>query len=533
MGVDLVPDERLVARVRAGDMRAFEAIYDRYERPIRIFCRHLLGQPEDADDAVQHTFLAAYRTITGSDQRLDLKPWLFTVARNRCRSLLRSRRRDPCVTGEAFEPSTEGLAAAVERRESLRHMLADIAALPEEQRAALILTQLETLKHDQVARVLEVPTDKVKALVFQARTSLMHAREARDTACGDIREQLSTLSGPALRRGNLKRHLRMCTGCRDFEVGLRQQHGVILLLLPVAAHPALRTKVLGEIAGGGSGAAAAGGAGASGLFAKGAAIKLASVAAVTVAGAGVVVAGPGTVAAVAGDAFHGERGGGAVAAAPLQAGVDPATGARAIALRTADRSKHRLVSAPQSPGGPFIPPEHNSAQRLSSGSHVHDSPGGPTPTNSSGGAASPPGLAKQGGTPPDLAKQGGTPPGLAKQGGTPPGLAKQGGTPPGLAKQGGTPPGLAKQGGTPPGQSKKQGFGAPDSTPPGQAKTPPGQAKKMPPAVDPSPAPTTTGAPAPGNGNGSGNSSGVGNGNGHGSGHGGGSRSRPGTSGTG
>jgi RNA polymerase sigma factor (sigma-70 family) len=525
-GSSLVSDERLIARVRAGDMRAFEAIYDRYERPIRTFCRHLLGRPEDADDAVQHTFLAAYRTITGSEKRLELKPWLFTVARNRCRSLLRSRRSDPCVTGDAPEPSTEGLTAAVERRESLRHMLADIASLPEDQRAALILTQLETLRHDEVARVLEVPTDKVKALVFQARTSLMHAREARDTACGDIREQLVTLSGPALRRGNLKRHLRLCTGCRDFELKLRQQHSVILVLLPLAAHPTLRQQVLGQASGGGAGAAAAGsgtGAGAGstagGLLAKGAALKLGAVAVVSAAGAAIGIAGPGTVAAVAGDAFHGGHHRGTLES--VQYVGRSATGhttTRTISLRTSDRPVNRTASDPPVARQPQATAEVESRHDHSAGGHLTQ--GSAPETNESaanpgdgGGADVPPGLAKKGGTPPGLAKKGGTPPGLAKKGGTPPGQSKKlAAAPPG--KSGGkgksgdaVPPGQAKKTPAPTG-GPTTGV-APPGSPAGGRPDPPGQA--------------VGGGNGNGNGGGNGNGNAGGNGNGHGGGHGGGS----------
>lgn len=550
--MDFVSDERLIARVRGGDMRAFEAIYDRYERPIRTFCRHLLAQPEDADDAVQHTFLAAYRTITGSEQRLDLKPWLFTVARNRCRSLLRSRRRDPCVADDSHEPSTEGLVAAVERRESLRHMLADIASLPEDQRAALILTQLETLKHDEVARVLEVPTDKVKALVFQARTSLMHAREARDTACGEIREQLATLSGPALRRGNLKRHLRLCTGCRDFELALRQQHSVILLVLPVVAHPALRHEVLGQIAGGGSGAAAAGsGAGAGvggtagGLLAKGAGLKLAVVMAVTAAGAGVTVAGPGTVAALARDALHRDNGGGQQAGAQFGGPLSSVSGStRTAGANPGDRgTESGAPSAPgsttvthhqQDPGGDGSPAgTHSPAAPLDFNEASNGTSGGQESPEGGGKPSSPPGLAGSGGQPPGLAKKGGTPPAIGKKGGTPPGLAKKGGTPPGLGKKGGTPPGLDKKGGTPPGLGKKPSSAPPGKSgdegksggsPPGQAKTP-GSSGGPAAGGAPGGPPATAGRPdlpAGGNGSAGGNGGGPGpNGSGGGKGSGG------------
>lgn len=472
-------DERLVGRVRAGDARAFEAIYDRYERSLRSFCRHLLGQPEDADDAVQHTFLAAYRTIHDGDRDVDLRPWLFTVARNRCRSLLRSRRHSSALGADSLEPSTEGLTAAVERRESLRDLLRDIAALPEDQRAALILTQLETLKHDEVARVLGVPSEKVRALVFQARSSLASTRRARDTACHEIREQLTSLNGPALRRGNLRRHLHGCTGCRDFELTLKRQRAAIVVLLPVVAAPALRGNVLGQIAAGGPGAAAGTWAGAAGsggalggLAGGGVALKAAVVAvSAAVAGTGVATVTTGGVP----DATH------RTFSPPVSKTHAP--GAR-VALLTTPRPRAGSPRAP-SPSG-----------------HARPVPSG----QSSGPAAS-----SRAASPPPAA-----PPGVAKQGGTPPGLGRHRGSPPGLAKQGGTPPGLAKKRGT----SQGKGVGQPSpnhshGSPPGQAKgkevTPPGPSKQP---LSPTPPGNGESHGNPGNGNGYGNGTGNGNGNG-------------------
>src|SRR5213076_3623436 len=85
-------DEQLVARVRAGDREAFEEIYERHATGLVSFCRHLLGSPEEAEDAVQHTFLAAHRAMLGDQRELHLKAWLYAIARNRCLSLLRARR---------------------------------------------------------------------------------------------------------------------------------------------------------------------------------------------------------------------------------------------------------------------------------------------------------------------------------------------------------------------------------------------------------------------------------------------------------
>jgi RNA polymerase sigma factor (sigma-70 family) len=213
-GLHTATDAYLVTLVRARRTGSFEAIYDRYHGPIAAFCRHLLGDPEEAADAVQHTFLAAYSAIVSSSKPILLRAWLFTIARNRCYSVLRARRQQ--ASGEPIEPVTEGLTTQVLRREDVRQLLRDLQRLPEDQRAALVMAELGSLSHHEIASVLGVQTGKVKALVFQARESLLAMRAARDTDCSVIRELLATQRGGALRRGNLRRHLRDCPGCREF-----------------------------------------------------------------------------------------------------------------------------------------------------------------------------------------------------------------------------------------------------------------------------------------------------------------------------
>jgi RNA polymerase sigma factor (sigma-70 family) len=258
--LSLARDERLVEQVRAGSVPAFDVVYDRHHRGILAFCRHMLGSAEEAEDAVQHTFLAAYRTLTESGQRIELRPWLYSVARNRCLSVLRARREHPVDT--VPEPATENLAAEVQRREELRHVLRDLAALPEEQRAALVLAELGDVPHAEIADVLDCPQPRVKALVFQARTSLHASRDARDTPCVQIREQLANLRGGALRRTTLRRHLRECAGCREFGKHVRAQRRALAIVLPVAPSVGLREAVLGSALGGAAGTAGlAGGAG--------------------------------------------------------------------------------------------------------------------------------------------------------------------------------------------------------------------------------------------------------------------------------
>ncbi len=210
----LASDKHLVALVRGGRDGAFEELYDRHQRQLHSFCRHMLGHPEDAQDAVQHTFLAAYNDLTRSHKPIRLRAWLFTIARNRCYSLLRSRREEP--TPDLTGVSTEGLATEVQRRQELRELVFDMHTLPREQREALVLSELEAMSHDEIGEVLGVRREKVKALIFQAREALVANRVARETDCAEIRTQLSTLRGGALRRANLRRHLRQCEDCREY-----------------------------------------------------------------------------------------------------------------------------------------------------------------------------------------------------------------------------------------------------------------------------------------------------------------------------
>ena len=260
-----------MARVRAGDERAFELVFDRYHRSLLAFCRRMLASDEEAEDALQHTFMAAYRALRSSERPILLKAWLFTIARNRCLSILRARREQ--VALDDGHAASDGLAADVDRRAELRGLLADLEQLPEEQRAALVLFELGDHNHDEIAEVLGVRRDKVKALVFQARESLAGWRRARETPCVEIREQLATARGAALKRAGLRRHVARCEGCAEFETEVRRQRSAMAMLLPVVPTAGLKAAVLGAA---GIGAGAGAGAGGGSLAGLGAAKGLAA-----------------------------------------------------------------------------------------------------------------------------------------------------------------------------------------------------------------------------------------------------------------
>jgi RNA polymerase sigma factor (sigma-70 family) len=255
------PDRRLAALAAAGDESAFEAIFERHHRGLLALCRHLLGSLEEAEDVLQHTFAAAYRQFTEREPPRNLRAWLYASARNRCLDVLRTRRELPAGVAPA---STVGLSEEVERRSDLRELVDDIRRLPEDQRAALVMSEIDELEHAEVAEVLGCPREKVRALVYQARSSLSGWREARALPCRDVRQELAVARGGALRRAHLRRHLKLCPECAAFRQDVDRQRRRLALVLPVLPTLGLRERVLEAASAASAGGGAAGGAAAGG-----------------------------------------------------------------------------------------------------------------------------------------------------------------------------------------------------------------------------------------------------------------------------
>jgi sigma-70-like protein len=207
--------------------------------------------------------------------------------------MLRARREPASVDHEI---PTAGLADEVERRGELRDLLRDLTDLPEQQRGALLMSELSGLTHAEIGGVLDCEPQKVKALVFRARSALIERREAREAPCREIREELANLLGGSLRRGRLRHHLRVCVGCREYRDQLKHQRGMLAAVLPVAPSLGLKQSVLGAIGFGGGSAGGGGLLGGLGAAATGQ-VGVATLAKVAIVG---VLAGGG---AVAGDAI--------------------------------------------------------------------------------------------------------------------------------------------------------------------------------------------------------------------------------------
>ena len=126
-------------------------------------------------------------------------------------------------------------------------MLANLRELPERQRATLVLSELHGLSQAEIATVLGVRSEQVKAYAYQARSNLISEKVAREADCTDIRKELATARGAALRKRRLRRHLRTCGGCREYEDAIAGQRRRFAALMPVVPSLALKMRALQDM----------------------------------------------------------------------------------------------------------------------------------------------------------------------------------------------------------------------------------------------------------------------------------------------
>jgi RNA polymerase sigma factor (sigma-70 family) len=278
-------DEQLVALLRAGHAEAFQVIHDRYRQRLFAYVAQMLPQRQDAEDALQEVFERAYAGLLRTDRDLALRPWLYTIARNRCVDHLRRPSPPPPETLAQIGGAPVDPVAEVDRRDALRRLITDVRRLPERQRSALLMRELGGIPYADVAQALGVTVPAVKSLLVRARTSLICAGQARDADCEQIRAELVIAHEERHRPDSVaRRHLRDCPSCRAFRGQMRGMRRQLLgLSSPLAAFGAL-ARVLG---GGGSGSAALSGAGGGGVaFAGANAGHMATLFAATFAAAG-------------------------------------------------------------------------------------------------------------------------------------------------------------------------------------------------------------------------------------------------------
>jgi RNA polymerase sigma factor (sigma-70 family) len=344
-------DEHLVSLTRKGHQHAFDALVERYQSRLLGFCRQMLGSTEDAEDVLQEVFVAAYNAMVADERPIAVRPWLYRIARNRCLNHLRKPTADGQDTMDTH-PHMNGVTTheRVQNREEFRSLLDDVSHLPETQRSALLLREIDAMSYEEIAQAMDTTVPGVKSLLVRARIALAESSQARQLTCDDVRLELAEAAeGIAKVTGPVRRHLKGCDPCREFRTQLRSDTKALAAIFPAGPLLLLKGALLAKftgIFGGGGGAATAGagggggaaagagaGAGAAGAGAAGAGAAGAGAAGAGAAGAGAAGAGAaaaGSTAAIGGAAAAGgaAAGGGAAAAA---GGAAAAIGTKAAA----------------------------------------------------------------------------------------------------------------------------------------------------------------------------------------------------------
>jgi RNA polymerase sigma factor (sigma-70 family) len=285
----VLSDDRLTRRAAGGDEHAFAAIFDRYHQGLYRYCLAIVGDPQDAQDALQNTMVKVLRALPGEERKLELKPWLYRIAHNESIELLRRRRETRPLDAEFASPGTS-LAEEAVTRDRLRRLIADLDQLPERQRGALVMRELAGLDFAEIGAAFGTSAAAARQALYEARLSLRQMDEGRAMSCATVTKVLSDGDGRVGRRRDVRAHLRTCPSCRRFreEIEGRERDLAALAPLPAVAAAGLLQGLLGgHGAGGGAGFAGALGGGAAKTLGTSAALKgAATVAAVAAIGVG-------------------------------------------------------------------------------------------------------------------------------------------------------------------------------------------------------------------------------------------------------
>ena len=353
-------DHRLVAAVRHGDDRAFEALYARYQRRIHAYVMGMVKDHGRAEDVTQEVFVSALRRMRETERPIAFKPWVYEIAKNACIDQFRRSRRAEEVSLQA----DEGLApsdylvgpdptpdAAVAAKQDLSNLCGAFGGLSETHHEILVLRELEGMSYREIGERMGMSRPAVESTLFRARRRLTEEYDDLVSGARCLRIQGLIQTATTTRLGTreqrrLSRHVAHCQPCRR-EALAAGLDSTILTHVPLPKRAAAKVAALlpfpwlARWRGGGDGGASSGWAAQAPMLSEqlsGGWGKLATAAAVLVAGVG--AAGVGSRVTGAGDpsadrdrpAAAAQRG-----AAQTGAGDAAARGARSVPAAGADR----------------------------------------------------------------------------------------------------------------------------------------------------------------------------------------------------
>ncbi len=223
----------------------------------------MLGSTEDAEDVLQEVFVAAYNAMIADDRPIAVRPWLYRIARNRSLNHLRKPTADGVDTMDTH-PHENGTTThdRVQNREEFRNLLADVGKLPETQRSALLLREIDAMSYEEIAQAMDTTVPGVKSLLVRARIALADSSQGRQLTCDEVRLELAEAAeGLAKASGPVRRHVKSCSSCKEFRSQLRSDAKVLAALFPAGPLLALKGFILAKLTGAAGSGGAAGAAG--------------------------------------------------------------------------------------------------------------------------------------------------------------------------------------------------------------------------------------------------------------------------------
>lgn len=178
-------DDELMVRVKKGDMKAFEALYDRYNKRLFHFILRFVGERDLAEDILQETFLRIFKKRKSYRKAGHFSTYLFTIGRNLCLDALKTwEKRHILISQEDYVETvidlSKGPSEALEETDISRTVQREIEALPNDQQEVLVLSKYSGLPYEEIAKIVSSTPAAVKQKVYRAMLALKQKLKKMD-----------------------------------------------------------------------------------------------------------------------------------------------------------------------------------------------------------------------------------------------------------------------------------------------------------------------------------------------------------------